>query len=157
MEPVCLQHFYSSVPYHWRTQPRMILINPEARCGPCILITRLECWHPLRIAFNWVKTALILILLRMVVKTIFFQYQRFEMWFQKMVSIISVLLQPCDLRSTSEVFEDTQFDTVVFPKGTPMDYRYGFDYYRATYMYDWRESTSEQLSLGVGLRFAMPP
>ena len=82
-----------------------------------------------------------------------FQYQRFEMWFQKNGQHhLGFLLQPCDLRTTSEVYEDTQFDTVVFPKGTPMDYRYGFDYYRATYMYDWRESTSEQLSLGVGLQ-----
>lgn len=82
-----------------------------------------------------------------------FQFQRYEMWFQKNGQHhLGFLLQPCDLRTTAEVFTDTQFNSDVFAKGTPMGFRYGFDYYRATYMYDWREGISEQLSFGVGLQ-----
>ena len=82
-----------------------------------------------------------------------FQFQRFEMWFQKNGQHhLGFLLQPCNLVTTSELFSDTQFNSLVFPKDTPMEFRYGFDYYRATYMYDWREGVSEQLSFGVGLQ-----
>ena len=84
-----------------------------------------------------------------------FQFQRFEMWFQKNGQHhLGFLLQPCDLRTTTEVLpgKQLQFYNVVFPENTPMAFRYGFDYYRATYMYDWREGISEQLSFGVGLQ-----
>ena len=82
-----------------------------------------------------------------------FQYQRFEMWFQKNGQHhFGFLLQPCDLKTTTEAYKDLQFDNVVFPKETPMDFRYGFDYYRATYMYDWREGTKETLSFGMALQ-----
>ena len=82
-----------------------------------------------------------------------FQYQRFEMWFQKNGQHhFGFLLQPCDLKTTTEAYKDLQFDNIVFPKDTPMDFRYGFDYYRATYMYDWREGTGETLSFGMALQ-----
>jgi len=82
-----------------------------------------------------------------------FQYQRFEMWFQKNGQHhLGFLLQPCDLKTTTEAYKDLQFDNIVFPKGTPMDFRYGFDYYRATYMYDWRSGTTETLSFGMAFQ-----
>ena len=75
------------------------------------------------------------------------------MWFQKNGQHhLGFLLQPCDLRTTTEAYKELQFDSVVFAKDTPMDFRYGFDYYRATYMYDWRASTNEQLSFGMAMQ-----
>lgn len=82
-----------------------------------------------------------------------FRFQRFEMGFQHNGRHhLGFLFQPCDLVTTSEAFTELQFDEVVFAEGTPMLYRYGFDYYRGSYMYDWREGTTEQLSFGVALQ-----
>ncbi len=82
-----------------------------------------------------------------------FRYQRFEMFFQKEGRHhLGFLFQPCDIFTTTEARQDLQFDSVTFVDGTPMEFRYGFDYYRGTYMYDWREGTQDQLSFGVALQ-----
>lgn len=82
-----------------------------------------------------------------------FRFQRLEMGFQHQGRHhLTFLFQPCDILSTNEAYQDLQFDSVIFAEGTPMEFRYGFDYYRGTYMYDWREGTAEQLSFGVALQ-----
>ena len=82
-----------------------------------------------------------------------FAYQRFEVNFlyNKRHSFL-FLYQPLDLRTTQEASSDLTFDLIDFPNGTPMEYRYGFDFTRATYMYDLRTEEDRELSVGVGLQ-----
>lgn len=82
-----------------------------------------------------------------------FAYQRFETNFRmKERHSFVFLYQPLDVRTTQEASTDLQFDLVTFPKTTPMEYRYGFDFTRATYMYDTTKSTDSEVSFGVGLQ-----
>lgn len=63
------------------------------------------------------------------------------------------LYQPINLETKETLRTDLRVDDVVFPAGTPMDFRYGFDFYRASYLYDfWNRSPEEELSVGGGLQ-----
>jgi len=82
-----------------------------------------------------------------------FTYQRFEINFRKNERHSFLFLYPpLDLRTTEEASTDLQFDVVEFPLGTPMEYRYGFDFTRATYIYDVIEDSNREISFGVGLQ-----
>ncbi|MEM1349605.1 MAG: hypothetical protein AAGI01_13670, partial [Myxococcota bacterium] len=61
---------------------------------------------------------------------------------------VKFLYQPLDLRTRSVFVEDETVGGVVFPMGTPVDVRYGFDFYRLSYQYDIFRS--ERLEVGVG-------
>lgn len=58
--------------------------------------------------------------------------------------------QPIDVRTEAVARRDLAFDNVVFPTGTPMDLRYGFDFYRLTYQFDFFRSPRYELALGLG-------
>lgn len=63
------------------------------------------------------------------------------------------LYQPIDLRTQETLRQDLLVDNVRFPAGTPMDFRYGFDFYRVSYLYNFvscREK--DELSLGGSLQ-----
>lgn len=63
------------------------------------------------------------------------------------------LYQPLDLQTRETLREDLVVDDVVFPAETPVDFRYGFDFYRASYLYDlWSHSPDDELSVGGGLQ-----
>ena len=82
-----------------------------------------------------------------------FAYQRFEINFRKNERHSFIFLyQPLNLNTTQEASSELRFDNVIFPEGTPMEYRYGFDFTRATYMYDITKSTDKEISFGVGLQ-----
>jgi hypothetical protein len=82
-----------------------------------------------------------------------FAYQRFETNFRyKERHSFVFLYQPLTLETTQEASTDLKFDLVTFSEGTPMEYKYGFDYTRATYMYDVTSSMDSEISFGVGLQ-----
>ncbi len=82
-----------------------------------------------------------------------FRFQRFEMGFQKDGKHhLNLIFQPFDVTTTSVSYRELQFDNAVFEAGTPMEYRYGFDYYRGTYLYDTREGTDETLGFGIAMQ-----
>jgi hypothetical protein len=82
-----------------------------------------------------------------------FAYQRFEMNFRhKERHSFILIFQPLNLETTQEASTDLTFDLVTFPQGMPMEYRYGFDYTRATYLYDVTSSMDTEISFGVGLQ-----
>jgi hypothetical protein len=66
---------------------------------------------------------------------------------------IIFLYQPLELR-TNAVFErDITIDSLVFPEGTPVDVRYGFDFWRLGYHYNFfADEPGMELSLGLGLQ-----
>lgn len=63
-----------------------------------------------------------------------------------------VLLQPLDLRTEVVVDRDITQADVTFPAGTPMELRYGFTFYRGSYLYDLAPAKDTELALGGSLQ-----
>lgn len=68
---------------------------------------------------------------------------------------IKFLYQPLDLRTRSVFVEDETVGGVVFPVGTPVDVRYGFDFYRLSYQYDLFRSERLEVGLGGGFQIRL--
>ena len=82
-----------------------------------------------------------------------FPYQRFEVNFRVNNRHSFLLLyQPLNLLTKQEASTDLQFDLETFPQGTPMDYRYGFDYTRGTWLYDFVKSPGKTIAFGAALQ-----
>lgn len=63
------------------------------------------------------------------------------------------LYQPIDIRTEETLRQDLQVDNVRFPAGTAMNFRYGFDFYRVSYLYNllnFREN--DEFSFGASLQ-----
>jgi hypothetical protein len=60
-----------------------------------------------------------------------------------------LLYQPIDLRTEETLRKDLVVDGERFLAGTPMNFRYGFDFYRASYLYNVL-SCANACELGVG-------
>lgn len=64
-----------------------------------------------------------------------------------------VLYQPLNLESRVYLERDIVVDEGVFPAGSGLDLRYGFDFYRLSYLYDFFEDRpQEELSIGLSLQ-----
>lgn len=63
-----------------------------------------------------------------------------------------LLYQPLDLRTQATLGRDIAFDDVAFASGTAVNLRYGFDFYRLSYLYDFFESAGTELGLGLSLQ-----
>jgi len=62
---------------------------------------------------------------------------------------IVFLYQPLDVRTQAPLEETLRVYDQVFPTGTPMDFRYGFDFYRLSYMYDFLKDPDKELAVGL--------
>jgi hypothetical protein len=62
------------------------------------------------------------------------------------------LYQPLDIATSVLLPNDLRVDGATFPAGTPMDLRYGFPFYRGSYLYDLVEDPRNELSIGLGLQ-----
>lgn len=63
------------------------------------------------------------------------------------------LYQPIDIRTQETLREDLLVDNVRFPAGTAMNFRYGFDFYRISYLYNFLSCReNDELSLGGSLQ-----
>ena len=63
----------------------------------------------------------------------------------------TLLYQPLDLRTTREIERPLVFDGVRFTEGG-LDARYGFDFYRGSWTWDFLESEDAELGLGCSLQ-----
>lgn len=64
-----------------------------------------------------------------------------------------LLYQPLDLRTRTVLDRDLLADGLRFPAGTAMDLRYFFDFYRASYLYDfWGDRPRDEFSWGLSLQ-----
>lgn len=63
-----------------------------------------------------------------------------------------LLYQPIDLRTRATLATDLRVNGQTFPSGTPMQFRYGFDFYRLSYLYDFLPDPDKELSIGVSLQ-----
>ena len=67
-------------------------------------------------------------------------------------SNFTFLYQPFDLETQQVANRDLLIDGVTFVEGTPMDFRYGFDFYRFSYGYDLFEDDRRDLEIGISLQ-----
>lgn len=81
-----------------------------------------------------------------------FRYTRWEMEFRNNRHSYRFLFQPLDLTTRAVAKEDLLFDYTSFVAGTPMTFRYGFDYYRASYSYDLLEEEDKDLFIGCSMQ-----
>lgn len=63
-----------------------------------------------------------------------------------------LLFQPLDLRTQALLSEDLVVDSLVFPSGTAMNLRYGFDFYRVSYLYDFLSRPDRELAIGASFQ-----
>lgn len=62
------------------------------------------------------------------------------------------LYQPLDIRTTTTLEERLIVDIDTFPVGTPLDLRYGFDFYRLSWLYDFWSAPDRELAAGLSLQ-----
>jgi hypothetical protein len=62
------------------------------------------------------------------------------------------LIQPIDVRTQATLRQMLVLDGDTFPAGTPMNLRYGFDYYRISWQYDLLPDPDRELAFGVSLQ-----
>ena len=65
---------------------------------------------------------------------------------------IILLYQPIDVRTETYLTKPLVVDTDTFPTGTPMNLRYGFDFYRVSYQYDFWPKPDRELAVGLSLQ-----
>ena len=63
-----------------------------------------------------------------------------------------LLYQPIDLRTEVQLDRKIVVNDVTFRKNTPMELRYGFDFYRLSYLYDFFDDSSNELAIGASLQ-----
>ncbi|WP_224241420.1 hypothetical protein [Hyalangium gracile] len=63
-----------------------------------------------------------------------------------------LLYQPIDLRGETVLSRDISFFDNSFPAGTPLDVRYGFSFWRASYLYDLLAGAEWELAVGASLQ-----
>lgn len=62
------------------------------------------------------------------------------------------LYQPLDVRTEDLLSEDLVVDSLLFPAETPMEFRYGFDFYRLSYLFDFNKDPQNELAAGISLQ-----
>jgi len=65
---------------------------------------------------------------------------------------VVLLYQPLNLTTRARLPRDVVIDNASFEKGTPMRFRYGFDFYRGSWLYDLQEEKKKEFALGLSLQ-----
>lgn len=81
----------------------------------------------------------------------FFNRLTAEMNFANRHTVI-FLYQPLNLVTEDILETDLITDGLLFPAGTPMEFRYGFDFYRASYLYDFNKEPDAELAAGLSFQ-----
>jgi len=86
-------------------------------------------------------------------QSVLFPYRRMsaELHLKPRHTII-LLYQPLDVRTETYLVKPLVLDTDTFPTGTAMDLRYGFDFYRVSYQYDFWPQSDRELAVGLSLQ-----
>ncbi len=63
-----------------------------------------------------------------------------------------LLVQPLELNTEVVAARDVTVDETTFPAGTPLNLRYSFPFYRASYLYDLLEGPGRELAVGGSLQ-----
>lgn len=63
-----------------------------------------------------------------------------------------MLYQPIDVRTETQLTSNVTVYTETFLAGTPMELRYGFDFYRVSYLFDFWKDPRNELAAGISLQ-----
>ncbi|MFO7650590.1 MAG: hypothetical protein R6X13_04525 [bacterium] len=86
-------------------------------------------------------------------QNILFPFQRLSLEMQlKPRHTFVFLYQPLDVRSVATLEQDLLLDSTLFPAGTAMNLRYGFDFYRASWLFDFWPQADRELAVGLSLQ-----
>lgn len=64
----------------------------------------------------------------------------------------SLLYQPLDFTSIAAVDRDLVVGDLTFPEGEAIRFRYGFSFYRGTWLYDLNDADDVEVAIGLGLQ-----
>jgi len=62
------------------------------------------------------------------------------------------LIQPLDVRTEALLSRDIVVDDLTFPFDTHLELRYGFSFYRISYLYDFSKQKEKELGIGLSLQ-----
>lgn len=62
------------------------------------------------------------------------------------------LIQPFEILTSALPEREIVVEDVIFPEGTPMDLKYGFTFYRLSYLYDFQKESNKEFSIGVSFQ-----
>lgn len=65
---------------------------------------------------------------------------------------IVFLYQPLNLVTEDVLETDLIVDSLLFPARTPMEFRFGFDFYRASYLYDFAKDKAREVAAGLSIQ-----
>ncbi|MFP2912008.1 hypothetical protein ACLESD_44700 [Pyxidicoccus sp. 3LFB2] len=65
---------------------------------------------------------------------------------------VGFLVQPLAFDTQVVLRRDVRIDALDFPAGTPLDVRYSFPFYRASYLYDLLSGPNRELAVGASLQ-----
>jgi hypothetical protein len=65
---------------------------------------------------------------------------------------VTLLYQPLEIVTRETLTRDLRIDGVTFPNGTPVQFRYGFPFFRAGWHYDLLAAPDRELSLGLAVQ-----
>lgn len=82
---------------------------------------------------------------------LFFNRLTAEMRFGQRHELV-FLYQPLNVKTEDLLSEDLMVDSLTFPAETPMEFRYGFDFYRLSYMYDFLKDPENELAAGISFQ-----
>lgn len=62
------------------------------------------------------------------------------------------LIQPLDIKTEVLLDQDIVVDELTFPENTPLELRYGFPFYRISYLYDFLDKSEDELAIGASFQ-----
>ncbi len=62
------------------------------------------------------------------------------------------LIQPLDIKTEALLERDIIVDELTFPKNTPIELRYLFNFYRLSYLYDFSKAKDKEIALGLSFQ-----
>lgn len=62
------------------------------------------------------------------------------------------LIQPLTLNTEALLTRDVTVDDLTFPANTPVKLKYGFDFWRVSYLYDFNRRTDKEVAIGISLQ-----
>jgi hypothetical protein len=86
-------------------------------------------------------------------QNILFPFERYSLELElKPRHTFIALYQPLDLRTVATLTEPLIVDADTFTAGTPVSLRYGFDFYRLSWLYDIWQNPERELAFGISLQ-----
>ena len=65
---------------------------------------------------------------------------------------LTFLIQPFEIYTSALLERDIIVEDVTFPEGTPMNLKYGFTFYRLSYLYDFQKESNKEFSIGLSFQ-----